>query len=309
MAITRLASARPLANTAVGLITFTDSHLVSVIATNTSPSTTPIPKVTIYVSPFGADSEGSYIYIASNVTLGYGSSFETFRFAVNPQDTVFVRATTSDVSFSLYGLLQDDAVGQGDLPQTFTNKVIRGTNNTLYIDKGATAERRADAEEGYIRYNDDYESVEILTSSTWEQLPKGDAAVVGVQPTSSETTYVGLYESDLGTLKGKTSAELVYNASTKTLTVTNLEVADLLVQTDLSVEDISSSASITLSPTNEVVSTAPIALASKTVTDLASLPATAGSIVYCSNETGGPTLAFYDGVNWRRVSDNQVVQA
>lgn len=309
MAIARLSSSRPAANTAVGLRTFNDSHLVSVIATNTSPSTTPIPKVTVYVSPFGADSEGSFIYIASNVTLNYGTSFETFRFAVNPQDTVFVRATTNDVSFSLYGLLQDDAVGQGDLPQTFTNKVIRGVNNTLYVDRGATAERRGDAEQGYVRYNNDYQSLEILTASTWEQIPKGDAAVVDVQPTSSEVTYVGLYENTLGTLKGKTNLELTYNASTNTLTVTNLEVQELSVLTNLLVEDLTSANSITLNPTDEVVSTAPIALVSKTVADLQSLPATSGSVVYCTNDSGGPTLAFYDGVNWRRVSDNQVVQS
>lgn len=308
MAILRLSSARPAANTAVGLRTFTDTHLVSVIATNTSPSTTPIPKVTIYVSPFGADSEGSFIYIASNVTLNYGTSFETFRFAVNPQDTVFVRATTQDVSFSLYGLLQDDAVGQGDLPQTFTNKVIRGTNNTIYIDRGATAERRGDEEEGYVRYNDDFETVEVRTSSTWEQLPKGDSQVVEVQPTVSETAYVGLYESNLGVLKGKTSLGLTYNAATQTLTAANVEAQDVSVLTGLSVSDITATGSLTLDPPNEVLSTAPLVLASKTVSDLNSLPATAGAVVYCSNDTGGPTLAFYDGVNWRRVSDNQVVQ-
>lgn len=32
-----------------------------------------------------------------------------------------------------------------------------------------------------------------------------------------------------------------------------------------------------------------------------------GQIVYLSDDVGGPTLAFYDGSNWRRTSDNQVV--
>lgn len=308
MAISRLSSARPAANTDVNLVTFTDSYLLSVIATNTSPSTTPIPKVTIYVLPFGAQSEGSYIYLASNITLGYGSSFETFRFAVNPQDTVVVRATTNNVSFSLYGILQDDAVGQGDLPQTFTNKVLRGINNTLYLDRGATASRRGDAEQGYVRYNDDYETLEVRTSSSWEQFPTGDAAVVDVQATSSQTTYVGLYEDTVGTLKGRTNSNITYNAATNTLTVSNLAAQDIFALSELSVVEITAINSITLNPTDEVVSNAPIALASRTVADLFSLPATAGSIVYCSNDSGGPTLAFYDGVNWRRVSDNQVVQ-
>lgn len=29
-------------------------------------------------------------------------------------------------------------------------------------------------------------------------------------------------------------------------------------------------------------------------------------IVYCSNETGGATLVFSDGTNWRRVQDRAV---
>jgi len=32
-----------------------------------------------------------------------------------------------------------------------------------------------------------------------------------------------------------------------------------------------------------------------------------GSIIYVSDESGGATLAFSDGSNWKRVSDNQVV--
>jgi len=30
-------------------------------------------------------------------------------------------------------------------------------------------------------------------------------------------------------------------------------------------------------------------------------------VVYVSDDSGGPTLAFFDGSNWRRTSDNQVV--
>jgi hypothetical protein len=32
-----------------------------------------------------------------------------------------------------------------------------------------------------------------------------------------------------------------------------------------------------------------------------------GSIIYVSDETGGKTLAFSDGTNWRRVQDRNVV--
>ena len=49
-------------------------------------------------------------------------------------------------------------------------------------------------------------------------------------------------------------------------------------------------------------------LVSKTVLELSTLVASIGSIVFCTNETGGATLAFYDGSDWRRVSDRAVVQ-
>lgn len=32
-----------------------------------------------------------------------------------------------------------------------------------------------------------------------------------------------------------------------------------------------------------------------------------GAIIFVSNESGGPTLAFSDGTHWKRVSDNQIV--
>jgi len=32
-------------------------------------------------------------------------------------------------------------------------------------------------------------------------------------------------------------------------------------------------------------------------------------VVYVSDDSGGPTLAFFDGSNWRRTSDNQVVSS
>lgn len=36
-------------------------------------------------------------------------------------------------------------------------------------------------------------------------------------------------------------------------------------------------------------------------------PATATGLIYVSNDTGGPTVAFADGTNWRRVQDRNVI--
>jgi hypothetical protein len=170
MAITRLGTARPSSNQAVSLYTFTESYLVSVIAANVNNTTSPIPRASIYVIPSGATTETSYAYIASNITLAYGTSFETFRFAVNPGDILTVKPTTGDVAFSAYGILQDDVVGQGDLPQTFRNKTIRGNFNTLYVDTGNSAQRNPVAEVGYVRFNTEYDTLEVRTSEGWKRV-------------------------------------------------------------------------------------------------------------------------------------------
>lgn len=361
MAIQRLAAARPQANTEVGLFTFSSSYLVSVVVTNISPSATPIPRVAIYVIPAGASTEGSYIYIANNLIVGYGASFETFRFAVNPGDGIFVRATAANTSFSLYGILQDDVVGQGDLPQTFTNKVIRGRLNTLYLDQGNTAERREDAELGYTRYNTEFNALEVKTPTEWVVVgtgagdgapgptgpagaegptgPQGDAVVgatgpvgptgpsggptgptgpagptgpgggaIDVQNTVDATTFVGLYEEATGTIGGKTSPGIVFNAATETLTVTSIESNSISAPSNLTgTYTLISPTTITLDPVDEIINDAPMRLVSKTVSDLSLLVSSIGSIVFCTNESGGATVAFYDGSNWRRISDRAVV--
>lgn len=55
---------------------------------------------------------------------------------------------------------------------------------------------------------------------------------------------------------------------------------------------------------------APLPLASYEVADLTGPLAASnwpGAAIYVSNETGGATLAFSDGTNWRRVQDRNVV--
>lgn len=170
MAITRLGVAKPAANTPTTIFTFASSYMASVIATNVNNTTTPIPRVSVYVVPSGAVVETSYAYICSNINLNYGQSFETFRFAVNPGDALVVRASTDDVNFSAYGIMQDDVVGPGDLAQTFTNKVIRGNNNLIYVDKGTSAQRNPAAEIGYVRFNTEFDTLEVRTTAGWKRV-------------------------------------------------------------------------------------------------------------------------------------------
>lgn len=170
MAITRLGTARPNANQANSIYTFLESYLVSVIVTNVAATSTPIPKCAIYVVPAGSVTEASYAYICSNLAVSFGTSLETFRFAVNPGDVLTVRPSTDTLAFTVYGILQDDVVGQGDLPQTFSNKVIRGVSNTLYLDKGTTGQRNPAAEIGYVRFNTEHDTLEVKTGQGWKRV-------------------------------------------------------------------------------------------------------------------------------------------
>jgi hypothetical protein len=166
--ITRLGLVNPDANVDTALATFDDPHLVSVIAASKSVTATPLTKVTIWVVPSNATIAAQYAYIGFNINLSLGQSFETFRFAVNAGDTLYVKATVSTVSFSCSGIIQGDAGQPENLTQTLTNKTIFGVDNTLYLDQGTTAERPASAGVGYVRFNTETDNLEVKTSTGWQ---------------------------------------------------------------------------------------------------------------------------------------------
>jgi hypothetical protein len=166
--ITRLGLVNPDANTDTALVSFSDPHLVSVIAANKSVTATPLTKVTIWVVPSNATIQAQYAYIGFNINLSLGQSFETFRFAVNDGDTLYVRSTVSTVSFSCSGIIQGDAGQPENLVQTLTNKTIFGADNTLYLDQGDTAGRPVGAGIGYVRFNTETDNLEVKTSTGWQ---------------------------------------------------------------------------------------------------------------------------------------------
>jgi hypothetical protein len=174
MPITRLGIVNPAVNTDTVLANFTGAHLVSVVASNKASVATPITKVTIWVVPANATVAAQYAYICSNLIIAVGQSFETFRFAVNAGDTLYVRSSTATASFFCSGVEQEDAILPVNLAQTLTNKVIRGTDNTVYLDAGTTAARRVSAETGYVRFNTETEVVEVKTTLGWERVGSGD---------------------------------------------------------------------------------------------------------------------------------------
>jgi hypothetical protein len=182
MPLQRLGIANPSANTDTVLATFNNAHLVSVIVANKGLTAVPILRVSIYVIPSGATLETQYSYMTYNLVVGFGVSFETFRFAVNAGDTLYVRASTADASFQCVGVLQEDEVRAEDLPQVFSNKVIRGTsNNLIYLDQGTTAQRPSNVQTGFARFNTDSQNLEVYTLRGWEEV--GAAGESGIGPT------------------------------------------------------------------------------------------------------------------------------
>jgi hypothetical protein len=104
MAISRLAVSNPAANTDVLLYTRSGSRdaLASVIATNKSSDSATIR---VWVVPFGQDAvPANHATIAYNAPVEGNNSLETFRFPVTPNDKVYVRASTADISFTLSGV-------------------------------------------------------------------------------------------------------------------------------------------------------------------------------------------------------------
>lgn len=51
----------------------------------------------------------------------------------------------------------------------------------------------------------------------------------------------------------------------------------------------------------------PLQLASFTVSGAPDAAAWPRGIIYVSNESGGATIAFSDGTNWRRVQDRAII--
>jgi len=103
-------------------------------------------------------------------------------------------------------------------------------------------------------------------------------------------------------------AGFTYNKTTDTLTITNIETSSVQAPSTLTgTYTISSPTTITLDPVDEIINDAPMKLVNKTVTELGTLVSSVGAMVFCTDESGGAIPAFYDGTNWRRVSDRAIV--
>jgi hypothetical protein len=109
MAISRLATSNPASNTNILLYTGSRTILTSVIATNKSSSPATIR---VWVVPIDQDSTpANHVFISYDVSIAGNDSLETFRFPVMNGDKVYIRSSSTDISFSLSGI--DDTTVTG----------------------------------------------------------------------------------------------------------------------------------------------------------------------------------------------------
>jgi hypothetical protein len=129
MAISRLSISNPSANTDTLLYTRTGSRvaLVSVIAANKSSD---VATIRVWVVPTGQDATpANHATIAYNSPISGNNSLETFRFPLQPDDKLYVRTSSADISVSLAGI---------------DNTNVSGTEYETALAAAAAAQTQAD---------------------------------------------------------------------------------------------------------------------------------------------------------------------
>ena len=158
---------------------------------------------------------------------------------------------------------------------------------------------------GTINVNSEY-SLPSADGSANEVLKTDGSGTIsfGAIPASGSNTQVQF--NDGGDLAG--DSDFTFDKSDNTLTVTNLDVTGLFSH----IEDYG----LVTQAANTTVDYGPIttddrmptAHDSYTVSEAGSITGmSAGDMIFVSDETGGATMAFYDGSNWRRVQDRAVI--
>ena len=130
------------------------------------------------------------------------------------------------------------------------------------------------------------------------------AVTFGAIPATGSNTQVQF--NDGGSLAG--DSDFTFDKSSNTLQVTNLDVLGTFSkQEDYGL--ISQAANVTIDMgaiTND--DRMPTPHDSYTVAEANSLSyLNTGDMIFVSNESGGATMAFYDGSNWRRIQDRAVI--
>lgn len=135
MGLVRLGISTPAATTATTLFTSDNQYLVSVIATNKSTSTA--ATIRVWIQPSGTTQDYDAAYMVYELPIDAANSYETFRFAVNQGDTVKVYASTANISFSAYGVVQYDVKLGAGISSFQTTAPANPVNGMIWVDSDA----------------------------------------------------------------------------------------------------------------------------------------------------------------------------
>lgn len=133
MGLMRLGISNPSATTDTLLYTATGQFLASIIATNKSVSTT--ANIRIWIVPSGATLASQYAYLAYDQDIVPQNTLETHRFALNQNDTVYVRSDTADMSFMLNGLKQVDIAIAAGITSYSNEPPVDAIDGMVWVDK------------------------------------------------------------------------------------------------------------------------------------------------------------------------------
>jgi hypothetical protein len=98
MPVKRLGTFTPNANVSYLLATSDIPGVCSVIVTNRGNTSS---LTTVYIDPFDSGGDpNARAYIVDNLDVPAGNTYETFRFAIELNDKIFVQSSTANVSFS-----------------------------------------------------------------------------------------------------------------------------------------------------------------------------------------------------------------
>ena len=143
MPVKRLGTAAPLANTVTLLTTSDVAGVASVIVVNKGNIAL---QATIYVDPASSGGNPSLrAYIVNALDVAIGQSFETFRFAIEVGDKIYVAASTADSAFStnilyetsgrtnvIYQAIQPNSPQVGDIWIDSDDQTIRLFNGSSF---------------------------------------------------------------------------------------------------------------------------------------------------------------------------------
>lgn len=198
------------------------------------------------------------------------------------------------------------------------NKAVTTTTDA---DSDSISGARVDVNKTVSNVNDVIDMFNISGSPTDNYILKYDTATSKFQMSADSGAGSGISDivedttpelgGDLDTkdlkiynsLNGKEIKFYTNGTGSNTITIT-IESTKDGVDTTPAVN--SPGSNLALKGSNQIFAEVALTLQSYSVASLAGLTVSEGAINYCTDETGGAIPVFYDGTNWRRMSDRAI---